>query len=131
MVFSLLESLSALRPFRRACPLAVTVFFLKRRAHESNGNVDDAERSVEGMGEERMIYEVQESSRNELSPLFSAHLHCRTTIGAVLEGQYGSVSANSLGRPSVAALLHGPTRILGGNAGHPDAPDRNSAEFRR
>lgn len=77
-----------------------------------------------------MIHEIKASNRNELTPLFSAHRHCRTTIEAVLEGQYGRVLANSLSRPSVAALVHGPSRILGGDAGHPDAPKLLQATLR-
>ncbi len=76
-----------------------------------------------------MIHEIKTSNRNELSPLFSAHLHCRTAIERALEG-HGRVLTNSLNRPSVAALVSRHTVILGGDAEYPDAPELLQAALR-
>lgn len=70
-----------------------------------------------------MIHEIETSRKTALAPLFSSHRHFRTTIDAVLEGQFGSALANSVSCPSVAALVDGPVKVFGGDSGHPDAPE--------
>ena len=68
-----------------------------------------------------MTHEIRHGARAEVAQLFSGHRHWRTTIEAVLEGQYGPALADDANRPHIAALVDGPVKVLGGNPEHANA----------